>query len=406
MTVAVSAPIMALIGIPSLTATSAPATETPTSSARSSVRNLSLGTRQWISPLARHFRRRGEHVEQRLQGIALRQPVYQRDHTPGVPFPQLRLEEIGELLPQLLVGDGVLRSACSMPDVFGARLAAIERDGGLCLGLPERTVLDHQDAVAQLIHVETVDLLVGELLVAGGHFYPGDSPGESDAELAFQPRTGLALVGQLHHQRMHAQLDPLHLPGGSTRGTGQRSYGIYCRMGDDAAGVRLDADTKSLPPLSQRIRECFGIRAGRGDVQQTTRPLEALTAGGVAIPGEQRREDAVGRRIARVERFGHRSELHALSRGPCGGDGQCVVRGALIKPEEARAGCGCTYCSGGSRDVPSHVVVCGAERECRTASRLDAESERSEEVPPARPLMLGQRKRRRERGTAGVEDRG
>src|SRR5215203_1880703 len=194
MAVAVSAPIMAPIGIPSLTATSAPATETPTSSARSSVRNLSLGTGQWISPLARHFRRRGEHVEQRLQGITLRQPVYQRDHTPGGSFPQLRLDEIGELLPQLLVGDGVLRSAGSMPDVFGARLTAIERDGGLCLGLSQRTVLDHQDAVAQLLHVGTVDLLVGELLVAGGPFYPGDSTGESDAELALQPRTGSRLL--------------------------------------------------------------------------------------------------------------------------------------------------------------------------------------------------------------------
>jgi hypothetical protein len=82
------------------------------------------------------------------------------------------------------------------------------------------------------------------------------------------------------------------------------------------------------------------------------------------------------------------------------------VGGALIKPEEARAGCGCGYRSGGSGDVPSHVVVGRAERERRPASRLDAEGERSEEVPPARPLMLGQRKRRRERGTAGVEDRG
>src|ERR687893_2852562 len=174
---------MAPIGIPSLTATSAPATETPTSSARSSVRHLSLGTGRWISPLARHFRRRGEHVEQRLQGIALRQPVYQRDHTPGGPFPQLRLDEIGELLPQLLVGDGVLRSAGSVPDVFGARLAAIERDGSLCLGLSQRTVLDHQDAVAQLLHVETVDLLVGELLVAGGPLYPRERPRGSEGGL-------------------------------------------------------------------------------------------------------------------------------------------------------------------------------------------------------------------------------
>src|SRR5918993_4560612 len=182
---------MAPIGIPSRTATRAPATETPTSSARSSVRNLSLGTGQWISPLARNFRRRGEHVEQRLQGIALRQPVYQRGYTPGSPFPELRLDEIGELLPQLLVGDGVLRSASSMPDVFGARLAAIERDGGLCLGLPQRTVLDHQDAVAQLLHVGTVDLLVGELLVAGGPLFSRDKPREKDAELSPPPPTGL-----------------------------------------------------------------------------------------------------------------------------------------------------------------------------------------------------------------------
>src|SRR5918994_3294712 len=174
MTVAVSAPIMAPIGIPSLTATSAPATETPTSSARSSVRNLSLGTWQWISPLARNFRRRDEHVEQRLQGIALGQPVYQRDHMPGGPFPQLRLDEIGELLPQLLIGDGVLRSTGGMPNVFGARLAATKRDSGLCLSLPERTVLDHQDAVAQILHIGTIDLLVGELLVAGCPFFPGD----------------------------------------------------------------------------------------------------------------------------------------------------------------------------------------------------------------------------------------
>src|SRR5918999_6273811 len=190
---------MAPIGISSLTATSAPATEIPTSSARSSVRHLSLGTGRWISPLARNFRRRREHVEQRLQGVALRQPVYHRDHTPDGSFPQLRLDEIGELLSQLLVGDGVLRSACSMPDVFGARLAAIERDGGLCLGLPERTVLDHQDAVAQLLHVETVDLLVGELLVAGGPLFPGERPRENEGEIAFPPPTGPALVCQLHH---------------------------------------------------------------------------------------------------------------------------------------------------------------------------------------------------------------
>ena len=190
---------------------------------------------------------------------------------------------------------------------------------------------------------------------------------------------------------MHAQLHPLHLPGGSTRGTGQLSYGIYSGMGDDAAGVRLDADPKSLPPLSQRIREFFGKGAGRGDVQQTTRPLEALTAGGVALPGEQRSEDAVGRRVARVERFGHRPELHALSRGLCGGDGERVVGGALIKTEEPRAGRRGGHRSGCSGNVPSHVVMGGAECERRPASRLDAESERSKEVSPARPLILGQR---------------
>src|SRR5918997_2155556 len=197
-TVAVSAPIMAPSGILRYTATRAPMMEIPSSSASSSVRNLPSCVRLRNSPATLSVRRRGERVEQRLQGAVFRQPVYQRDHTLDGFLSQLGLNEVGELLPQLFVGDGVLRRAGGMTDVLGARLAALEPDHGLRFALTERTVFDHQDAVAQSYDVGAVDLLVGELPVAGGSFYPGDRTRENDAELPLQPPAGVALIRQFY----------------------------------------------------------------------------------------------------------------------------------------------------------------------------------------------------------------
>src|ERR687895_597813 len=179
-TVAVSAPIMAPSGIPRYTATRAPMMEIPSSSASSSVRNLPSCVRPRNSPATLSVRRRGERVAQRLQGADFRQPIYQRDHTPDGFLSQLGLDEVGELLPQLFVGDGVLRRAGGMTDVLGARLAALEPDHGYRFGLAERTVFDHQDAVAQSFYVGAVDLLVGELPVAAGGVFPRRSTSQKN----------------------------------------------------------------------------------------------------------------------------------------------------------------------------------------------------------------------------------
>src|SRR5918995_189907 len=149
-----------------------------------------------------------------------------------------------------------------MTDVLGARLAALEPDHGLRFGLAERMVFDHQDAVAQISYVGAVDLLVGELPVAGGSFYPGDRTRENNAELPLQPRAGFALVRQFYDQRMYTELDSIHLPGGSARGAGQLSHGVYARMRDDPARVWLYARAEGPPPLSQPIREFLGGRGG------------------------------------------------------------------------------------------------------------------------------------------------
>src|SRR3712207_827891 len=164
--------------------------EIPSSSASSSVRNLPSCVRPRNSPATLSVRRRGERVEQRLQGADFRQAIYQRDHTLDGFLSQLGLNEVGELLPQLFVGDGVLRRAGGMTDVLGARLATLEPDHSLRFGLAERTVFDHQDAVAQSFYVKAVDLLVGELPVAGGSFFSGDLTRQNKSVTSLYPPAG------------------------------------------------------------------------------------------------------------------------------------------------------------------------------------------------------------------------
>ena len=259
------------------------------------------------------------------------------------------------------------------------------------------------DLAAQGHHVGAVDDLVGVFRFAGTTEDQAGGAAVVDAELGLQAVHRFFLAGELQHQRVNAQLQPLDVLGLHAT-LAQLGAGVDAGVDHDAAGkgfVGVEADLKTLTQLTMDL---IPVALGGDHLGKAARRLDGARAGGEALLRHEGGHQAGTGRTTGVEGLGHGAELltqaHRLRGGNAQGHGGLLG----VQSQQTRARSGRAQHAGGARDVPAAVIVVGVDAVAHAASHINAQHQGVNHLAARRPGFFGQGQHSRRDRASRVDD--
>ena len=173
-----------------------------------------------------------------------------------------------------------------------------------------------------------------------------------------------------------------------------------------AGGVVLEQVVPQVPLGAGSPKPSLRVEAVTVGLGESLHRLDRARGGGVA-PGRQAgRQQAVGGRLAGVERLAHRAEHRLQACRLCGGDAEGRGGGVAVEAEQVRAGRRRAEGARRSRGVEAPQVVLDADRAGDAALGLVAGNEGGGDRPARAVALLGQGEQRRQHRHGRVASHG
>ena len=236
----------------------------------------------------------------------------------------------------------------------------------------------------------------------------GGGGAERHAELSLEAGGRVLVQENRRRDRVDADVNPLDISGVEAVAAFQIQQRVERRVRRGARGIQLDGDARieDLPAPAEigdkgKERGRFTVHGG----EEPLRSFDRRTTRGHARLREQRRQHAVARREAGVERLHHRSEVFLEARRFGRGNGQGVADDPGAESEKARCRGRGTNRAQRGRAVPSAPVVAGIHRTPQTRFDFEAHHVRLEQRPPCCAGQFRDGKARSDERRAGMGKR-